>query len=229
MSEPLRILLVGASGLVGRMVMGCAVGHSELRLVALSRREVPLPMGARMEMLLAPVDGWEKAFEAIRPDRVICALGTTIAKQEGDQSEFVSVDRDLVVQVAELSLQAGAKGFTVISSVGADPVSKNFYLSTKGSMEKALGKIALPRVDILRPGLLRGKRVNDLRPLEKLGSIAAPLANLALQGGKRKFRSIRAKDVADAALQSCFETARGRFVHEHDALLKLAAKFNAGQ
>ncbi len=225
MSEPVRVLLLGASGLVGRLVMDKCVGREDLRLNALVRREVPMPAGARMEMLLAPVEGWDKAIAAIQPDRVICALGTTIRKQGGDRFKFASVDRDLVLRVAALSLKAGAKGFTVISSVGADPISKNFYLSTKGSMEKSLAQIGLRRVDILRPGLLRGERAGDMRPLEKLGAMAAPLADLALHGERRKYRSIRADDVAAAALQTVFEQAQGKFVHEHDSLMRLAHRF----
>ncbi len=228
MSEPVHVLLLGASGLVGNAVMRAAMGHPHIRLIALSRREVPLPKGARMEMLLAPVEGWGKAIATIRPDRVICALGTTIRKEGGDRFRFVSVDRDLVLRVAGESHKAGAQGFTVVSSVGADPQSKNFYLSTKGSMETTLGKIGLPRVDILRPGLLRGQRVDDRRPLEKLGAIAAPLTDLALQGKYRKYRSIRADDLAAAALQTVMEKAKGRFVHENESLMRLAHRFAGG-
>ena len=228
MSEPVTVLLIGATGLVGRMVMGKAVGRADMRLIALSRREVPLPMGARMEMLLAPVEGWGKAIVTIRPDRVICALGTTIRKEGGDKFKFVSVDRDLVLRVAAESHKAGVQGFTVVSSAGADPLSKNFYLSTKGSMEAVLTKIGLPRVDILRPGLLCGERVNDRRGLEKLGAIAAPLTDLAMQGKNRKYRSIQASVLAEAALQTVREKAKGKFVHEHDSLLRLAHRFNDG-
>lgn len=228
MSEPVTVLLIGATGLVGRMVMGKAVGRADMRLIALSRREVPLPMGARMEMLLAPVEGWGKAIVTIRPDRVICALGTTIRKEGGDKFKFVSVDRDLVLRVAAESHKAGVQGFTVVSSAGADPLSKNFYLSTKGSMEASLTKIGLPRVDILRPGLLCGERVNDRRGLEKLGAIAAPLTDLAMQGKNRKYRSIQASVLAEAALQTVREKAKGKFVHEHDSLLRLAHRFNDG-
>jgi len=228
MSEPVTVLLIGATGLVGRMVMGKAVGRADMRLIALSRREVPLPMGARMEMLLAPVEGWGKAIVTIRPDRVICALGTTIRKEGGDKFKFVSVDRDLVLRVAAESHKAGVQGFTVVSSAGADPLSKNFYLSTKGSMEASLTKIGLPRVDILRPGLLCGERVNDRRGLEKLGAIAAPLTDLAMQGKNRKYRSIQAIVLAEAALQTVREKAKGKFVHEHDSLLRLAHRFNYG-
>jgi uncharacterized protein YbjT (DUF2867 family) len=227
MSDPLRVLLLGASGLVGREVLRLAVGRSDVRLVALARREVPLPQGARMEVHVAPVEGWAQEIAAIAPDRVICALGTTIRKQRGDQAAFAAIDRDLVLESARSAKLAGAGGFTVVSSVGAGTATRSFYLRTKGEMEAALGKIGFARLDVLRPGLLRGDRMGDLRPLELLGALAAPLADLALHGQRRKYRSIRAVDVAAAALRTGQEKAHGRFVHHHDEMLRLARRWQS--
>ena len=58
MSEPTRIALVGATGMIGRSVMELAVGREDVRLVALSRREAPMPEGARMEMFVADPANW---------------------------------------------------------------------------------------------------------------------------------------------------------------------------
>ena len=55
-------------------------------------------------------------------------------------------------------LLAGAEQFVVVSSVGADPASKNFYLRTKGEMERELSKLPFKALHILRPSLLIGKR-----------------------------------------------------------------------
>jgi uncharacterized protein YbjT (DUF2867 family) len=226
MSRPVRFLLLGASGLVGRGVLEQVVGRRNVRLIGLSRHEVALPPGARMEVHLAPVEGWAQEIVKIAPDRVICALGTTIRKQGGDQAAFAAIDRDLVLQVARQAKDAGASGFAVISSIGADPMAKNFYLRTKGELEAALGRVGFSRLDVLQPGLLRGARHGDHRPLERIGSALAPLADLVLVGDKRRYRSIRADAVAAAALQAVCEKAPGRFVHQHDQLLRLAGKWH---
>lgn len=228
MSDPIRILVLGASGLVGQQVLAAAVGRADVRLVGLARREVPLPQGARMEMHLAPVEGWAQEIAAIAPDRLICALGTTIAKQGGDKAAFAAIDRDLVLEAAAQAKAAGASGFAVVSSVGADMGAKAFYLRVKGEMEAGLAKVGFPRLDILRPGLLRGKRMNDTRPLEAVGAALAPLADLALHGERRKYRSIRGSEVAMAALQCAREKAPGRFVHHHDEILRLSARWQRG-
>lgn len=225
MSDPVRIMLVGASGMVGRGVIGQAVGHAELRLIGLARREVVLPAGALMEVHLSPIEGWAQEIVAIAPSHVICALGTTIAKQRGDKAAFVAIDRDLVFEVARQAKQAGARGFVAVSSVGADAGSKSFYLRTKGEMEAGLARIGFARLDILRPGLLRGQRVDDLRPLERMGALIAPLADAFLHGERSKYHSVRGTDVAAAALRLCFEQASGRFVHQHDEIVRHAARW----
>lgn len=225
MSEDLRVLLVGATGLIGRHVMDASVGRGDFRLLALSRREVPLPKGARMEVLIADPAEWDQAIAAIAPDLVICALGTTIAKMDGDKAAFAAVDHDLVVKLAEQSKAAGATRFTVISSVGAEGTSKNFYLATKGKMEEDLAWIGFKRLDILRPGLLRGARSEDKRGLEQLGIFAAPLMDIFLHGDRRKYRSARAEVVAAAALQTIHEKAAGKFIHQHDDILRLDGRF----
>ncbi|GAA0282072.1 hypothetical protein GCM10009127_24260 [Alteraurantiacibacter aestuarii] len=226
MSDLPRILLVGATGLVAGHVLDHAVGRADMHMLALARGEVPLPHGARMEVLVAPVEGWEDAIAAIAPDRVICALGTTIARTGGDKDAFAAVDRDLVLQLARYSKAAGASSFAVISSVGAAKEARNFYLRTKGEMEAGLAKIGFARLDILQPGLLRGARTGAIRPMERIAMVLAPLMDIFLQGERRKYRSIKAETVAAAALQCAHEKARGTFVHQHDGILRLASRFS---
>ena len=84
------------------------------------------------------------------------------------------------------------------------------------------GLTKLRRPCYLRPGLLRGKRDNDRRPGERIGIAAAPFVNLMLHGGFRQYRAIRAETVADAALALARRAARGRFIHDNDAILRAA-------
>lgn len=226
MSEPLRVLLLGATGLIGQSILEQAVGRSDFRLQALSRREVPMPRGIRMEVLLAPTENWDEAIATIAPDRVICALGTTIRKMDGDEAKFVAVDRDLVVKVAKACKAAGASGLVVISSAGADRYSKNLYLRTKGEMEFEVKKCGLRQVDFLRPGLLRGKRHDDPRGLEAVGKVVAPIADLFMTGERRRYRSIKAEQVARAALQFALINAPGKFVHEYDEILRQEGRWH---
>lgn len=222
MSEPTRIALVGATGMIGRSVMELAVGREDVRLVALSRREAPMPEGARMEMFVADPANWGDVLKDMRAEVLVSALGTTIRKTGGDKAAFHAVDHDLVVRTAQCAHEAGLERMISVSSVGADPHSTNFYLKTKGEAEKALTKIGFKRLDILRPGLLRGTRKEDLRPLEGLGRIASPAMDLLLHGKYTKYRSVHASLMAEAILALAMRKTQGKFLHEHEALHRAA-------
>jgi uncharacterized protein YbjT (DUF2867 family) len=86
------VLLAGATGLVGMRTMEAAIGSNDFRLVALTRREAPIPKGARMEMMVADSARWDEAVALIGPDAAICALGTTWRKAGADEAAFRQVD-----------------------------------------------------------------------------------------------------------------------------------------
>ena len=226
MSDSKRVLLVGATGLIGRTIIERSREVDDLALVALARREMDLPRGVRMELLLADPREWQHSVAAIAPETLICALGTTWAKAGRDEATFRAVDQDLVLSVARAAKEAGTQGFVFVSSVGADANSRNFYLRVKGEVEQALHATGFRRLDILRPGLLRGERGEDRRVLERVGIAAAPVTNLFMFGGNRKYRAVTADTVAGAALQCAREKARGRFVLEHDSILQAAGRLD---
>ena len=226
MSDARRVLLVGATGLVGTRVMQECVGRSDVRLIALTRREAPMPPGARLEMLVADPAEWAQSVAAVAPDAVICALGTTWRKAGQDEAAFRAVDEELVLRVAKAAKVAGVSNFVLVSSVGANMASRAFYLRVKGEVEAALRKLKFARLDILRPGLLRGPRGSDRRMGERLAILVSPLANLFLHGSRRGLRAIDARLVARAALQGTKEKARGTFVHDNDAIARIERRLD---
>ena len=221
-AAPLGITLVGATGLIGGRVMANCIGREDVRLSAIARREAPLPFGIRMELFVAESEKWGEVIEALRPTAVICALGTTW-KEAGEQEEaFREVDEHLVLHVAQAAKANAVERFVAISSVGADSASKHIYLKVKGQVERELARVRFNRLDILRPGLLLGARDDDRRRGEHLAQMAAPAFNLLLHGRYRQYRAISADVVAQAALALAKRPARGRFVHDNDAILRAA-------
>ncbi len=223
MSKQIRIALVGATGLIGESLIEMAVGRSEFRIIGIARREAVLPPGARMEMLIAEPANWPDAIAAANADVLVCALGTTWRKAGKSEAAFRMVDQNLVLSCAEAARKIGVPRMIAISSVGADMASKNLYLRVKGEVEQALGRVGFTRLDIIRPSLLRGPR-REMRPAELLGRTLSPLVDWALQGEYRKFRSIESDEVARAILAMTKEKIAGRFVHEHDAIMRAARK-----
>jgi uncharacterized protein YbjT (DUF2867 family) len=219
----LRICLVGATGLIGSRLIAECVGRSDVHLSAITRREMDLPRGARMEVLVAdPATGWADAIAATNAKALVCALGTTWRKAGKDEAAFRAVDHDLVLTCARAAKAAGIDHFVLISSAGADPRSSQLYLRVKGEVEQAVGKLHFRRLDVLRPGLLRGRRENDRRLLERIGIAVAPLTDLMLNGQRARFRSVLDVTVARAIIGLAKERAMGRFVHEGEAILRAA-------
>jgi uncharacterized protein YbjT (DUF2867 family) len=219
---PTRICLVGATGLIGSRLIAAAVGRPDVRLVAVARREVPLPKGARMEVLVADTAGWADAIAATNAKVMVCALGTTWRNAGQDEAAFRAVDFDLVLECGRAAKAAGIPHFILVSSAGANRHARGRYLRVKAEAEEALMKLGLKRLDILRPGLLVGRRAES-RPLERLAMLASPIADRFMLGGSAKYRSIKADVLVHAVLGLAREKAGGRFVHEGD-MLKRAAR-----
>lgn len=223
MSKPVRIALVGASGMIGSALIAEAVGRRDVRIVAIARSELALPKGARMEVLVADPDHWADAIAAANADVLVCALGATWAKAGKSEAAFRAVDERLVLACAAAARAAGVRQVIAISSVGAEAGAKNFYLRVKGEVEQALARLQVKRLDVIRPGLLRGRR-GELRVAERLAMLVSPLTDRLLHGEYRKYRSIRATQVARAIIGLTREKAPGRFVFEHDMILRAARR-----
>lgn len=222
---PVRIALVGATGMVGRRVIQVASAGDDVRIIGIARREAPLPPGARMEMFVADPAKWSEVFDAIRPRALICALGTTWKKAGRDEAAFRAVDHDLVLATAEAAKRAGVPNMVLVSAAGADARSNSFYMRVKGEAEDALSQIGFKRLDILHPGLLRGTREGDLRFAERAALIAAPLVDPLLSGKWQRYRSVDAGLVAEAALGLALRRAVGRFTHDNEAMRRAAREW----
>lgn len=226
------LLLAGATGLVGGMVLRGLLAEPRFdgTIYAPLRRD-PGVADPRLEVLrtdFAPGSGDLQLAAAIeararRPIHAyVSCLGTTI-RAAGSREAFVAIDRDLVLRLAQLAYDHGARHAVLMSSVGASRQSGNFYLRVKGEVEDALERIGFTRLDLVQPGLLIGPR-SERRPAEALAQKLAPLANLAMPGALRRYRSIAAEEVARAILRLLGETERGVFSHRYQSLRALAAK-----
>jgi uncharacterized protein YbjT (DUF2867 family) len=191
-------LVIGATGLIGRHCVDLLLadpGYS--RVCVLVRR--PLPRShQRLEAHVLDLDRMEDHPDLFGVDHVFCALGTTIRKA-GSRAAFNRVDVEYPTTAARLAAKAGARGFVVVSAVGADPESRVAYNRSKGEMERGVRAAALP-VWILRPALLLGEREEN-RPAERVAQrVLAPFSPLLL-GPLRRLRPVHGRTVARAMLR----------------------------
>jgi uncharacterized protein YbjT (DUF2867 family) len=159
------LLLVGATGLVGRHALEMALEDSRIaRIVAPTRR--PLDRHPKLENPLVDFAQLPVDADWWRVTSVVCALGTTQAKA-GSTEAFRKVDHDYPLQIAQITREVGAQSFALCSALGANATSRFIYLRTKGQLEDDLGTIGFRSVTILRPGFLEGER-NERRPFERI-------------------------------------------------------------
>lgn len=185
-------LIVGSTGLIGKkLIFELAKKNSEV--IAITRRSISnLP--ENVGLLDINFDDFLKNESLPSCDHIYICLGTTI-KKAGSQSEFKKVDFDYCVSFARKAREAGATKISLVSSVGANPYTKNFYLKTKGEVEEEIKKIDFQVINIFRPSLLLGRR-EESRFLEKIGQNLSSFINLFLIGSFRKYRSIKASNIA---------------------------------
>ncbi|POR42404.1 NAD(P)H-binding protein [Methylobacterium sp. V23] len=150
------VLIAGATGLVGGLALRLALADSRInRVVALTRRPVETHTKLRNVVidfsdLPADADWWNV-------DGVISALGTTRARTPSP-GEYLAIDRDYPLAIAQLTRSQGATRFALVSSLGADPCSRFGYTRRKGELERDLAATAFPSLTIVRPSALDGQR-----------------------------------------------------------------------
>jgi uncharacterized protein YbjT (DUF2867 family) len=213
MEAPLQRIAVvaGANGLVGRWLLRVLSASDDYaRIIALTRR--PLSFEApRLVNRILRYETLEADLKGLVCHEAYCCLGSTRAAA-GSDAAFRAIDHDLVLRYAQFVRNAGAQALSVVSSVAADPASKNFYLRVKGETELALQAQGWRTLHIMQPGLLLGQR-REWRTLEVIGGLLMRIANPLLMGDYARWRAIAARDVA-AALHGALRSGRAG-VHRH--------------
>lgn len=203
-----RVLLAGATGLVGRECLSRLTADPAVSGVVALVRRVP-DAGAvhhrKLHFLQADFEQLGLHARQLAADQVICALGTTL-RRAGSREAFRRVDFDYPLALARLARQQGAQHFLLVSALGADPGSRVFYSRVKGELEAALSALDYPSLTIVRPSLLLGDREEF-----RLGEQVAKRFAWAVP---RRYAPVAASDVAAALVGAAREDRPGRQVIE---------------
>lgn len=202
----MKLLLAGATGLVGGHVLAQALADPRIdAVIAPTRRALP----AHPKLLAPTVD-----FEALpedaswwAADATISALGTTIGKA-GSQEAFRRVDHGYQLAVARLAHQHGTAAFVLNSALGADPASRVFYSRVKGELERDLAGLDFASLTFVRPGLIGGDRL-ERRPAERAALILLGILGPVLP---RAWRINPAGRIAAAMIEAAITARPGTHV-----------------
>lgn len=211
--KAMKLLLVGATGLVGCEVLRLALMDARVSHVAAPVRKA-LPPHPKLDAPLVDFDRLPADASWWQADAAICTLGTTM-KAAGTRQLFRRVDHDYPLAVARLALAAGTRTYALNSAAGANAASRIFYNRVKGELERDLEALGFDSLTHVRPGLIGGQR-DEVRAGE-----GAALRVLRVLGPvlPRRWRINPAHSIAGALLEAAIAAAPGVHVVTSERLL----------
>ena len=172
-------VIIGATGAVGKEILKEILGGDFYeRIYVLGRNSISrLPEDGRLTKIVIDFENMRFDTSILDDADVFAALGTTI-KIAGSKENQRKIDVDYTVNFAKLC-EGKIRSFNVVSAIGANSKSKNFYNSLKGELEDALKELNLGVLRIFQPSLLISKR-EDKRFLEEIFMKVAPIFQFVL-------------------------------------------------
>ena len=200
----MRVLLAGATGLVGAQVLQRLLANPRCSgVVAPTRRALvrtePKLLNPVLDFaqLATVAQGWQV-------DAVICALGSTM-KQAGSREAFQQIDHGYPLAIAQAAHANGCEVFALNSAAGANPRSPVFYSRVKGQLEQDLRALGFASLTLVRPGLIGGERA-ERRAGEHLASVVLGALAPVLP---RAWRINPATRIADALVEVVLDPQPG--------------------
>lgn len=201
-------LIAGGTGLVGSHVISVLSKLSGSQLILARSYDSSIPQNAKLQLIDfndLPLNNFELKDEI---NHVYLCLGKKLATfelgymQQSSRNSFKLIDFEYPLSIAKLAYDKGARSISLVSAIGAQKGSINYYFHIKGKLEDAIKEIGYENICFARPGHLLGKR-KDFRgheiPILETGlKLAAPF----MQGPAENFKQVEAKNVAIAMVNN---------------------------
>lgn len=209
-------LVIGSTGLIGSQLVDLLLASEHYEKVLIFVKRDSGKSHLKLEQHIINFDATETYQHLVKGDDLFCTIGTTI-KKAGSQSAFRKVDYEYPIAFSKIAKTNNIKQFLIVSSLGANKDSNNFYLKTKGEMEAELAKANFETTVIVRPSLLLGQR-SEFRLGEKIGASFSKGFSFLLFGKLKKYRPIESSTVAKAMHLLAQSTKKGYMIYESDEL-----------
>lgn len=189
--------IAGATGLIGSYLLEELLNDDYFDTVRILTRR-PLDIShPKLEKKLVNFEDADSLLVALaNTDVLFCAVGTTQKKVKGDKTAYRKVDYDIPVNLARYCKIVGCEKFILVSSVGANSKTNNFYLRLKGETEDAVKAVGLQSLHIMQPSMLLGDR-KEVRTGERIGQVVIKAVSFLLPA---KYKPVQGRDVAKAML-----------------------------
>ncbi len=210
--------LFGASGLIGSEILSLLIKEELYKeVVVVTRRALQINHPKVKEVIVDFKDESSLRNALIGVNHIFCSVGTTTKKVKGNKEEYRKIDYDIPVNAAKIGFDIGISHFSLVSSVGANERSSNFYLQLKGEVETEISQFAIPSIAIYRPSMLLGNR-KEFRFGELISKyIFVPLSFLV----PSNYKPIQAKSVANAMVANAKKEKLGTEILFYNEMMKM--------
>lgn len=213
-------LVLGASGLIGKETLNLLLENNKYKTVyAITRKSLGITH-PKLTEIIADMSTVDEALKELQVDHLYSAIGSTKSKTP-DKKQYYEIDLDYPLKVAKSLHQNGCNTVCLVSSMGADAYSSNFYLELKGKVEEAMQAVGFRSVHLFRPSLLLGKR-KEKRFFEQLGQVLFPVISFLFIGKLKDYKGIQAKDVASAMVNVATQGNTGVYIYQTQLIKELA-------
>jgi nucleoside-diphosphate-sugar epimerase len=190
-----NIIFFGGSGLIGNSVLNI-LDKKESKIYAFSRQNLENKF-KNVKDVIFNFDTLEASIELNKWDHIYICLGRRLKVWEllyikkKDRENHFKIEHDYIIQILKKAKKLGARDVSIISAIGANKKSSNFYLKTKGLLEESIKLLEYDNVSILRPGhILMINNSSSKGFLIWIIDIFSRLSNFFLIGPMRKYRAI---------------------------------------
>lgn len=207
-------IIAGASGLIGQSLTQQLLNSDDYgQVIALVRKPLGFQHDKLSELLidfdeLANLDNFPQA------DDIFCCLGTTM-KKAGSKEAFYKVDFTYPYEMATAAQKAGVDRFFLVSALGSNKSSSNFYSRVKGELEDQISFLNFRTIYIFKPSLLRGNR-KEMRFGERMAQAITRV--IPFVGPWKKYHPIHADKVADAMIKVALQEDKGCYFYQSEIM-----------
>ncbi len=214
--------IIGSTGMIGSLLLKLLLEDDYYDIVRILVRKPITITHKKLDVKLVNFDDFEWLKLSLEgTDAVFSCIGTTQKNVKGDKELYWKIDHDIPVKVCKIAKETGCKKFILVSSVGANSSSKNFYLNLKGKSEEDIIATGMEQIHIMQPSMLLGKR-NESRPLEFFAQKTMRPISKIMIGSMEKYRAIEGINLAKAMVMASKKTAEGTFRYTYKEMMELA-------
>lgn len=149
---PHKVILVGASGLIGSHLLLALIESTEVSRIVLLLSKLISISNHKVQQVVINFDDLNSYSTDIQEDIIFSCLRTTNASSPNSEV-YRKIDLEYPLQLAKIGLRNGISQFHVVSSLGANKSSSSLNLSLKGELESEQKKLFFTSLHIYQLSL----------------------------------------------------------------------------